>query len=149
MLPIAHLLEAGMNPVEKAGPISAVAADEVGYVFAGDDDVVVRWVAGGEVSAGSIDNETYEEFNEANPGRLKILDETESVVRDQVVLVRADMDAALQDTVVTLLLEMEQTEEGQFILEEVVGAKRFSELSEAKAAGYARAREMYELVYNR
>ena len=88
MLPVGHLKSIGMNPREKETPESEVRPDEIGYVAAGDDEVVAIWVLNGKVVAGAVGNETFEDFAKENPGALTILAETESMSSDNVVLAR-------------------------------------------------------------
>lgn len=145
MLPLVHLIQASMNPVEKADPDSRVAADEVGYVFSWDDDNTVQWVLSGRVAAGVVDDEAYEEFSEENPGVLALLAETEWITRHQLGVVRPSVAPPLMEAIVTLLVDLDETEDGPAIMEPSK-TERFDDLSEEWEAALTRIQEMYELI---
>jgi phosphonate transport system substrate-binding protein len=109
MLPLAHLRQMGFETAEQPAPESAVRANEIGYVFAGDDDVVATWVLEGRVIAGVVDNGTFEEFDAQNPGKLAVLSETISISSDNIVLIRKDMDPAMAAAIKAALLGMKDT----------------------------------------
>ena len=60
MLPLSYLVEQDMNPVEKENSESAVAPDEVGYVFSTADNTTIQWIVSGVVPIGVIDNVTFD-----------------------------------------------------------------------------------------
>ena len=96
-----------------------MGAEEVGYFFSGDDDVAAQWVLNGRVIAGAVDNETFEDFAEGNPGMLTILAETPTISRDPLVLVRKDLDPVLRENIKQMLMQMDQTPAGQAILKQI------------------------------
>ena len=107
----------------------------------------VQWVVSGKASAGVIDSTAYAEIPEETRSELVVLAETESVPR-QVMMVRSGMDAAQLEAVKALLIQLDQTEEGQAVLEKFVTSK-FDEFPEGADAGMARMEEMYQLVQAR
>jgi ABC-type phosphate/phosphonate transport system substrate-binding protein len=133
MLPLAHLRQMGFETSEQPTPESAVKANEIGYVFAGDDDVVATWVLEGRVIAGAVDNPTFEEFDAENPGTLA------------VVLVRNDMDPTIAAAIKATLLGMKDTEEGQAVLRETK-TKSFGEFLQEVAAEWDKTREQYLMI---
>lgn len=142
MLPLIHLLEMNMNPVEVKAIDVAVTADKVGYIFSLDDDNTIQWVVNNRVMAGVVDNDAFEEYSEENPGKLLILAETEPILRHQLIIVRPNMDSALQETIKTLLLDLGKTEDRQAVL----GAsetERFDELDGEWDIEVTRSQEMY------
>ncbi len=145
MLPMAYLKQEGMNPKEKVADEPVIASDNIGYVFAGDDDVVAQWVLNGTVIAGAVDNETFEEFAEGNPGALMILAETEGMIGDTMVLVRPDLDPELQAAVKAVLLAMDDTAEGQAVLK---GNKavNFIEVQGTVEEAWSHTSELYRLI---
>ena len=147
MLPLAYLVEAGLNPVEKARPDTAVSPDEVGFVFSGDDLNTLQWVVGGTVIAGATDNANYEELVAESDAELMILAETESVARN-VVLMRGDMDAELVTAVTDLLLGLDETAAGLEILD-IFKTAQFDEFPEGAENAWNRMRALYEMVQNR
>ncbi len=146
MLPIAHLKQRGINPTEQPSlEAAAVASGDIGYIFSGDDDVAAQWVLNQTVIAGAVDNGTFEDFDEGNPGVLIVLDETEGITRNSMILARKDLDPALQENIRQVLLAMDQNPEGMAILEEN-GAVNFIQFQGESELVWARAQEMFQLI---
>lgn len=147
LVPVDHLIEAGLNPVEKGSVEASVADDEVGYVFSGDDENTIQWVVSQRVAAGVVDNVTFDEIPEETKASLAILAETAPVPR-QVALVRGDMDPALLQAITTLLMGMDETEEGRAALDEFK-TDQFDEFPGGADAALADMQEMYDSVQDR
>jgi phosphonate transport system substrate-binding protein len=147
LVPVAHLIEAGLNPVEKGSVEASVADDEVGYVFSGDDENTIQWVVSQRVAAGVVDNIGFEEIPEDVKPSLAILAETAPFAR-QVTLVRGDMDPALVQAITTLLMGMDETEAGRAALEEF-RTDQFDEFPEGADAALDEMQEMYDSVQDR
>ena len=145
LLPLFYLLEAGYKLVENQNPDDPVGADEIGYVFSGDDEAVVQWVLTDKIEAGVAQDNTFADFDEENPGALVILLTTEPIIRDQPVLLRAGLDAALQQSIGNLFLNMGNSDVGRALLEELETA-RFAQLDGQREVDRARAQEMFDLV---
>lgn len=144
MLPLAHLLENQMNPVEKGTPDTAVAADEVGYVFSTADNTSIQWVISGKIAAGVIDNITFSRLPEETQAQLKIIGRTEDVPR-QLVLVQPNMTPELMEAIRQALLAVEETAEGRAALE-AFQTTAFAEFEEDAQTELARMRQIYSLV---
>ena len=147
MLPLAHLLEAGMNPVEKSSPGVTVAADEVGYVFSTADNTTIQWVISGRVPVGVIDNVTFSRLPADTQSELAIVAETEAVPR-QMVLVRPGLDPALVEAIETELLAMDESEAGQAVLDTFLTSE-FDEFPEGATPALGRMEALYELAKER
>jgi phosphonate transport system substrate-binding protein len=146
MLPINHLKQLGINPTEQPSQeAAAVAAGDIGYIFSGDDDVAAQWVLNQTVIAGAVDNGTFEDFDEGNPGVLIALDETEGMTRNSMILARKDLDPALQENIRQVLLAMDQNPVGMATLEEN-GTVNFIQFQGESELVWARAQEMYQLI---
>jgi len=145
MLPLAHFLEAGLEPVEKSAVNVTLAEDEVGYVFSNDDDNTTEWVISGKTTAGALDIQTFEKIPEEIRAKMKILAESEKVARN-IVLVRADMDPEQIEAIKAILLAMDKNPEGQAVLKQFRTAK-FDYFP--KEAGLTRMEEIYNRIQNR
>ncbi|PJF39451.1 MAG: phosphate ABC transporter substrate-binding protein [Phototrophicales bacterium] len=126
LLPTAYLINNDLVPVEKTGVRPTVDDDEVGYIFSGDDENTIQWVFSGRVAAGALDNIAFSEIPEDVREQLTIIAETEPVPRS-VVVAQPEMDEALQDAIIALLVELDETESGLEILT-TFKTSRFDEL---------------------
>jgi phosphonate transport system substrate-binding protein len=146
MLPMAMLIEAGLNPQEKSSANATISADEVGFVFSDDDENTIQWVISGKVDAGAIDIGTYMEIPEASREAMVILAQSDKVAR-HIALVRAGMKPEMVEAIKTILIDMDKTPEGQKILQEFEETAKFDDFP--PESSIARMRELYELVKNR
>lgn len=147
MLPLSHLIEQGLNPVEKMAPEESVGADEVGYVFSSNDDNTVQWVISGKVPVGVVDNVTFSRLPEETQNQLVVFAETEDVPR-QLVLLQPGLSSELAAAIKTELVEMDENEEGQAALE-VFLTSQFDEFPEGAEAALTRMRTLYQLVQDK
>lgn len=147
LLPMFYLIEAGMTPIEVSQPDAPVDSDKVGYVFSGDDDAVVQWILSGRALAGAAQDNTFSNFFEENSDVLVPLLETEPIIRDQSFLIGASVSPDLRNAFKDLMLNLDDTEEGRAILEELETAQ-FAELSPARQADFDRAQEMFDTINN-
>ncbi len=145
MLPVAHMIQEGFTLTEKESIETPVSQQEVGYLFAGDDDVAVQWVLNGRVEAAAVDNGTFKDWAESNPGQLVVLAETDSMIRDTMVLVGEHVDPALREAIQSSLLGMQDNAEGQAILKRNK-AVNFIAVSEEVDLAWARTRELFHLI---
>lgn len=144
MLPLAYLIEQGLNPVEKESLNTAVSANEVGYVFSTADNTTVQWVVSGLVLAGVTDNVTFGRLPPETQAELAIFAETEDVPR-QLVLVRAGLDEALIARIKTELLAMDENETGQAALD-TFQTTEFTEFPESPDKALTRIQRIYQIV---
>lgn len=144
MVPAAHLLQGGYTLSEKPDTTAAVGADEIGYVFSNDDENTLQWVVSGRVAAGVVDNESLKELPQETLDQIKILEETNPIPR-QVGLVRPNMDADLFEAIKTILLTMDESEEGLATLETLL-TSQYDEFPEGIEAAIAEMQTLYQLV---
>ncbi len=147
MLPMAFLIEAGLNPSEMPSVDAEVASDEIGYIFTEDDDTSVQWVISGRVGAAVVDSGTYRDIPQETRDQLMILGETETLPR-QIVVIRPGIDSNLLEAVRSLLLDMDQSEEGRLVLATFEETSRFDEFPGGADMALARMRELYDIVQN-
>lgn len=146
MLPMAVLLNAGLNPVEKTDATKPVPPNAIGYVFSNDDENTIQWTIAGKVDAGAIDIRNYLKISQQTRSEMLVLAETDRVAR-HVVLVRSNMDPQLKQAIETLLLNMDRTPEGKAVLEQFENTAKFDRFP--PESSLAKMRELYERVKNR
>lgn len=146
MLPTSLLIESGLNPQEKRSATSTASADEVGFVFTDDDENTIQWVISGKVAAGAVDIGTFMEIPEASRQAMIVLAKSEKVAR-HVVLVRPGMKPEMVEAIKAILTKMDQTAEGQEVLEKFEKTAKFDDFP--PESSIERMRELYELVQNR
>jgi phosphonate transport system substrate-binding protein len=144
MLPLAYLIANNYTATEYETTEAAAGADEIGYVFSNDDDNTIQWVISGKVAAGVTDNIYFGRIPEETRSQMTIFAETEDVPR-QILVVAPDMSEDLKAAIKTLLIGMDETEEGQAVLENYQ-TTQFDEFSEGADAALERMQEIYEIV---
>lgn len=147
MLPLAHMVEAGLTAVELPDVDTEVANDEVGYVFSGDDENAVQWVLSGRVDAAVVDSGVFAEIPEETRDQLVVLAETESLPR-HMAIVSPTISEEVRDAIHDILLAMDESEEGQAVLLAFEETAQFDEFPGGADAALGRMRELYELVQN-
>lgn len=144
MLPLAYLIENNMNPVAKNSLETAVAPDEVGFVFSAADNTTIQWIVSGKVPVGVTDNVSFKRLPEETQAELKIIAETESVPR-QLVLIGPNISDDLRAAIRQVLLDADESEAGQKALE-IFLTTQFDEFPEGAAKALQRMDELYNLV---
>lgn len=114
----AYLVEAGLNPVEKENANVSVAEGDVGYIFSGDEENTIAWVLEGLVDVGIMESDDYEEYQEeySDTFPFVILDVTVPLTRSQPGLAPADLDPALTEAIIQLLVELADVEGAEEIM---------------------------------
>lgn len=147
MLPLSYMVEAGLTAVEKPDTDAAVADDEVGYVFSGDDENAVQWVISGLVDAAVVDSGVFSEIPEETRDQLTVIAETESLPR-HMVIVSPTISEDLRDAIHDILIAMDESEEGQAVLLAFEETAQFDDFPGGADAALERMRELYQLVQN-
>lgn len=147
MFPMVYMLEAGFNPVAKAEANHSVADDEIGYVFAGDEDNTVQWILEGKVVAAAIDSETWAELSPEDRDQMTIIAETDKFPR-HVVLAGPSLDPEQIKALKEALVAMDESQEGQTALEAFSETAQFDEFPEGAEAAITRLQEAYDLLNN-
>ena len=127
VLPAGTLLQRGFKLREVEGPDATVAADEIGYLFSGDEENTFELILEGKVAGGGVSNGDFEDLPADMKEKLAIFDETMSVPR-QLVSVRPGLDRPIVNKVQQLLISLDQTDEGRSILEGLKKTSRFDPL---------------------
>ncbi|AFY39998.1 phosphonate ABC transporter, periplasmic phosphonate-binding protein [[Leptolyngbya] sp. PCC 7376] len=127
MLPIGFLLESEFKVEEKASLNAQPTEDTVGYIFSGDDENTVEWVISKEIEAGAVDNRTFDQLDQSVRDAMLIIAETEVVPRN-LTMVAPDLDEALTTKIKEVLINMDETPEGQDVLQLFEKTAQFDEL---------------------
>ena len=127
LLPKAHLVKLGYQLTEVISVNSAVPVTEIGYVFANGEENVRAWVLQERASAAAVRNIDYEQLTPEIKSQLTVLARTVDLPR-HIVLARPAMEEALEARIVKVLLDMDQTPEGQAALASFEGTSKFDAL---------------------
>jgi phosphonate transport system substrate-binding protein len=145
MFPMGYLLKRGFNPVEKAEVNHAVAKNEVGYVFSGQEEVTIEWVLEGRVVAGAVDSETWAELPKETREQLKIIAETEKFPR-HVVLAGPRLSDEQVDALKTALLDMDESRQGREALAVFSETAKFDEFPEGADKAISQLQDTYHQI---
>ena len=126
MLPLAALKDADLQPVDMSSGTKGLQENEVGFIFSEDEGNTFELVISGEVSAGAFDNGTFAELPDEVQSRMTAIVETETVAR-HIVLAAPDLSVEQADAIKTLLLAMDESAEGQVVLESLARTTQFDE----------------------
>ena len=126
-IPKTILIRKGLKLRELGGPADKVGADEVGYIFVGDDPNTTIWVSKGKASAGVVGSSRDEVVTRASRDELRIIHESVPLPR-QVIAHRSDLSPRLVARIRELLLNMEKTDEGRKVLKHMEDTARFDEI---------------------
>lgn len=145
MLPAVYLTEHGLKLAGKASSGDAVAPDEVGFVFAYDDQNVLQWVLDGLTPAGVTDDYNFDKaFPREAAQNLVELARTEKTPR-QVLVARPGIDPALLKALVKTLVAMDEDPAAEKALKSFQ-TTQFDEFPEGTQAALQRIREMKEII---
>lgn len=145
LMPKAHLIQQGLNPVEKSSTDASVGKDESGYVFSYADDNIIQWVISGKAAAGAVDYLSYDKLPKETRSALTILAKTDPIPR-QVMVVRAGLDPALVEAIKQQLIALDKTPEGQAILNKFQTTSKFDEFPGGPDAAFTRIRELVAII---
>ncbi|MEM7772256.1 MAG: PhnD/SsuA/transferrin family substrate-binding protein [Cyanobacteria bacterium P01_A01_bin.37] len=113
---------------------------EVGFIFSTDEDNTVELVISGEVDAGAIDSETFARLPDDIRSSMQIVIETELVAR-HIVLASPEMTSEQVAAIKALLLAMDESPDGQAVLESFENTAQFDEFPVEQSI--ERLRELY------
>jgi phosphonate transport system substrate-binding protein len=147
MLPAVYLTEKGLTLSGKANNSDPVGSEEVGFVFAYDDQNVLQWVLSGLTPAGVTDDYNFDKaFPREATEKLVELARTESTPR-QVGVARAGLDPKLLKAVLQTLTTMHEDPAAKTALDKFQ-TTRFDSFPEGVESATGRMREMMQIVKN-
>ena len=123
-LPKVFLLNKRFKLTERSRPGAQVAANEIGYIFAGSDRKVVDSVISQQTAAGAISDDDYSHLDGKQRAEITILAQTEPFPR-HLVSTRKDLDPKVKDRLKEVLLSMNQDNEGRKILQQTDNTTKF------------------------
>ena len=126
-LPKLFLLKKGFSLSEQASLGSKVSPRDIGYIFANTSNDVINLVLQQKVSAGAFSTDDYAGLETTNKPLIAILAETESVPR-YLVSVRKDLPEPVTKRLKSILLAMNQDQEGQQILRQTDNTTKYDSL---------------------
>jgi phosphonate transport system substrate-binding protein len=126
LLPAAFLASQGYQLTENDSATS-INADEIGYTFAGSEENVLAWVLEGKTVGAVLQNDAFDELDAETKAQLLIVAETPTVPR-HIALAWPGMDDAMQQRLTDILMAMDETSEGQMLLEGFEKTAQFDEL---------------------
>ena len=132
MLPLAKLLESGLNAIEKSTSNSQVSQQDVGYVFSYEDENSLEWLLSGKIAAVATDNKSFDKLSAEIKEKTLILGQTEKVARN-LVMVNKNMSPEQINAISSILLAMDGTDEGKAILEQFGKTTKFDELPKSQS----------------
>jgi phosphonate transport system substrate-binding protein len=145
-LPKLAFLQKKLRLEEKFQPAGPVSAQEIGYVFSGDDENTLLWVLRNKVSAGAIDNVGYRRKAGKGMESLKIIHETLPIPR-HIVSYRADLPLPWVAKIKETLIQMDRSEIGRKVLKDFEKTKKFDELPSSSMAGLLNAGRYIDSEY--
>ena len=132
LMPKAMLLEANHTVQEVRGTDASVPSDTIGYTFSGDDVNTVFWVIKGKVVAGITDPKHFAKISEKRPGEMREFARSMDVPR-HVAAIRPNLDTALSERLVDVLVKMDDDPSGREALHAFQKTTRFDEIPNAVA----------------
>ena len=133
LLPKLFLQKQGFKLSEKRDFDPYASNATTSYVFAYSQDRLVDLVRRQEAQAGAFSDDDYAALSEAVKSEFTILAQTEKLPR-HLVSVRADLDPELAGRIETILLGMQDDEEGRRILEKLDRTTKFDRLPGGESA---------------
>ena len=141
LLPKGHLTSLGYALAETPSASGAIAADEIGYVFAGGEENVLAWVLDGRTAGGAFKSGDFDELAPDVRDQLVVISETPAVPR-HIALARPGMEEGLEMRITELLLGLHETPEGQAVLDTFERTKKFDALPEGVDGTIAMLRQV-------
>lgn len=145
MLPLTYLIEAGLQLVEQPETEATIAVDQVGYTFSEDSSNTIQWVLANRVAAGAVGEPDFLEIPTTVRQQLRILAHTESLPR-HVVMLSPTLTPEEVAAIKTVLLAMDDTDEGQKFLATFEATTQFDEFPEGADQSLQRMRQLYDLI---
>lgn len=127
ILPLAHLAELGITTRRVNDLKAVVGEDEVGYYVASGGQTSMNLLLNGEIAAAAIGERAFKRFSPDVHAQVEVIDQT-IAAPSQLVTFGSGFDADLAAEIRRLMISLEQSDEGQAILQSLRDTARFDEL---------------------
>jgi phosphonate transport system substrate-binding protein len=124
-LPKALMITSRLKLSEKSTG-DTVAADEVGYMFAGSADNMITALLQGKEVAGAEESSVYDGLKQEDKYKLVVLAQTQDVPRS-LILASSTMSQALRDQIIAVLKAAGNTDEGKAALKGAKSTAKFDD----------------------
>ena len=133
LIPLAMLIDAGVEAVELDSIDQMPPADKVGYTFTRDESTQLAWVTRGFAAASAFSNLNWGSYrdNKAVQENLRVFHAGDPVMRS-VFLVRGGLPTAVKTRIAETLLAMSDDETGRGILKSYNKVARYDRFSAAE-----------------
>jgi len=141
-LPAIQLRKAGFELVPLPYPTKnpGLSANQVGYVFAGNENNVALWVSLGRVDVGALSDLDMQERSIGSPGvynKLAVLYESEPYPR-AVLLVNGNLEPKVVHHIKTLLLNAHNDHWGKTVMKKYRKVTRYDEITKDEISAIVR-----------
>lgn len=148
-IPVALLMDTGLELVELASPREKPPKGTVGYVFGKEEINMATWVHKGIVDAGAYANLDWEKEDHTPTTfrrNMHIFYQSEAFPR-ALELVRSGLRPELKQRLKSILLASSDDPEAAFALKAYQQTRRFAEIDDDVTAGISRARTILNTIH--
>jgi len=124
-LPKAFMITSGLR-LSEISANGTVAADEVGYMFAGSADNMITAVLQGKVVGGAEESSVYDALKQADKDQIVVVAQTKDVPRS-LILASSTMSQALRDQIISVLKAAGNTDAGKAVLKGAKSTAKFDD----------------------
>ena len=142
ILPLVTLAEHGLATRPVNSPEAEVGPDEVGYYVSSGGQTSMNLLLNGEIAALAIGDRAFKQFSADVQNQSTIFADTVAAP-SQLVAIRPDLDPELHAEIVSLMVDLDQSDDGRAILETMRETEKFEEVSAGVLEELA---ELYEVV---
>jgi phosphonate transport system substrate-binding protein len=127
-IPKTMMLNRGLNIIPYQAGLVGKDTSSIYYIFSNSDENTFYWVLRGVVKAGAMDEPSYNKFSKKYPDSLHIIYKSSPIPR-HVVCFNNKLSPRLFNKLLTLMTEMDKSDEGKAILKSFYNTKKFDYLS--------------------
>ena len=141
VLPAGTLVDLGYDLTEVESINSILLDRSIGYVFSLDEENTFDMLLRGEVAAGGVSVDDFEELSADLKERITTVGQTVEVPR-QLASVSPALDAEVVTTVTKLLIDLKRTENGRALLAGIKKTSRFARIGDDQEGAMTELRRL-------